>query len=369
MVQSGRPREVGSASFLGGLHVVSAVAPFSSGDHAVSPQAGAAETPVISETFTGANVATPSSWVEPTAPKAYTNGACLTAGTATGQSTAADPRLCKPRCGLSGRGRLTSDRNPTQPSGRGHDEVERPGLERPRRHLRELSMGRRQRGRARLRPGRRESLESGGASGHRTAGRRPRLRLGACRRRPGSGLRVPRGRSRRLRERFQPPRGRLGLYRSLVGNGPDPPSGRRAGPGQRGRRLLRPEQLGRRRRFPGAPWEHSGRIRGACRGGHQHHEQPGQHDRQRLHRCQRPQRGLRSGLEADRRLTGELHRRAADRGERRRCEWPVPQRLGEPFNRRPLSVGLRLDRVDRLRRRQQRDLERRREHPAAGARR
>ena len=53
------------------------------------------------------------------------------------------------------------------------------------------------------------------------------------------------------------PSGRLGLYRSLMGNGPDPPSGRRAGPGQRGRRLLRPEQLGRRRRFPGAPWEHS----------------------------------------------------------------------------------------------------------------
>ena len=48
----------------------------------VSPRVGAAETPVISETFTGANVATPSSWVEPTAPKAYTNVACLTAGTA-----------------------------------------------------------------------------------------------------------------------------------------------------------------------------------------------------------------------------------------------------------------------------------------------
>ena len=283
-----------------------------------------------------------------------------------GQSTTADPRLCEPRCGPGGRRCPTSDRSPTQPSGRGHDDVERPGLEWPRRHLRELSMGRQRRGRDRFRPGRRESLESGGANGHRTAGGWPRLRLGHAR--PGSGVWVPRGGSRRLRELFQPPRGRLGLYRPLMGHGPDSPSGRRAGPGQRGRRLLPPEQLGRRRRFPVAPWEHPGRVRGARRSGHQHHERPGQYDRQRVYRCQRPQRRLRSGLDADRRLTAALHRRAPDRGERRHSGRPVPQRLGQPFHRCPLSVGLRLDRVDRLQRRQPRGLERRGEHPAAGAR-
>ncbi len=56
----------------------------------VAPHAGATETPVIAETFENANVAAPSSWVEPAAPSPYTNGACLTAGTATSQQPIPD---------------------------------------------------------------------------------------------------------------------------------------------------------------------------------------------------------------------------------------------------------------------------------------
>ena len=141
-----------------------------------------------------------------------------------------------------------------------------------------------------------------------------------------------------------PSRERLGLYRPLMGHGPDSRSGRRAGPGQRGRRLLPAEQLGRRRRFRIAPWEHPGRVPGARGSGHQHHEQPGRYDRQ----WRSPGVSVPSGDYgvAWTPIGGsptELHRRAPDRGERQHSEWPVPERLGQPFHRRPLSVGLRLD--------------------------
>ncbi len=71
-----------------------------------SPQAGAAETPVISETFSGANVAAPSSWVEPAAPSPYTNGACLTAGTAAASQQQPIPGCANPAVDSPGAGVL-----------------------------------------------------------------------------------------------------------------------------------------------------------------------------------------------------------------------------------------------------------------------
>ena len=52
--------------------------------------AGAAGTPVISETFQNANVASPTSWVTPAAPSPETNLACLTAGSNTTQTPIRD---------------------------------------------------------------------------------------------------------------------------------------------------------------------------------------------------------------------------------------------------------------------------------------
>ena len=71
-----------------------------------SPPVGASETPLISETFTGANVATPSSWVEPTAPKGYTNAACLTAGTAAASRQQPIPGCANPAVDPAGAGVL-----------------------------------------------------------------------------------------------------------------------------------------------------------------------------------------------------------------------------------------------------------------------
>ena len=102
-----------------------------------------------------------------------------------GQSTAADPRLCKPRCGLSGRRHLPSDPNPRQPSGRGRGEVEtsrpRAASTPPSRVINEAATT----GTGSVSSWPPRIPQSGGANGHRTAGRRPRLRLGACRRHPG----------------------------------------------------------------------------------------------------------------------------------------------------------------------------------------
>ncbi len=251
----------------------------------VSPQAGAAETPVISETFTGANVATPSSWVEPTAPSAYTNGACLTAGTAAASPQQPIPGCANPAVDSAGAGasRLTGAQHNQEggvmtkssvPASSGLDatfESYQWGGDNGATGSASSWPPRIPRIRRRQQSSDSREAPSAYASGHAVGAQG--LAYGYL----GVGLDV-------LRELFEPRRGRLGLYRSLVGHGPDPRSGRRAGPGQRGRRLLRPEQLGRRRRFPGAPWEHSGRVRGARRSGHQHHEQPRQHDRQRLHR-------------------------------------------------------------------------------------
>ena len=72
----------------------------------VSPQVGAAETPVISETFTGADVATPSSWVEPAAPSGYTNAACLTAATAAASQQQPIPGCANPAVDPAGAGVL-----------------------------------------------------------------------------------------------------------------------------------------------------------------------------------------------------------------------------------------------------------------------
>lgn len=73
--------------------VAVAAAPLAATAIAVLPSgtpAGAAGTPVISETFVNSNVATPSSWVTPPAPNPETNLACLTAGDNTTQTPIPD---------------------------------------------------------------------------------------------------------------------------------------------------------------------------------------------------------------------------------------------------------------------------------------
>ncbi len=52
--------------------------------------AGAAETPVITETFANADVSSPGSWVTPPGPEGAPNSACLTAGTDTTQAPIPD---------------------------------------------------------------------------------------------------------------------------------------------------------------------------------------------------------------------------------------------------------------------------------------
>ena len=73
--------------------VAVAAAPLAATAVAVLPSgtpAGAAGTPVISETFQNSNVAAPSSWVTPPAPDPETNLACLTAGDNTAQTPIPD---------------------------------------------------------------------------------------------------------------------------------------------------------------------------------------------------------------------------------------------------------------------------------------
>ena len=255
------------------------------------------------------------------------------------------------------------DPSPRQPRGRGHD-VERPGLsgldatfesdqwggngadgigfvlaaENPRTRRRQ------------------RSSDSRGC---------PRLRLGHAAGTQGS----PTGTSGWVStstELFEPRRGRLGLYRPLMGHGQNPVRSS-SGPGQRGRRLLPPEQLGRGRRSRSS-WS-MGRVRGARRSRHQHPSGPVNMTATGFTGVSVPM-GITEWPGRRSRLSGGLHRRAptvANGGipvRRVTCT----QRLGQPFHRRPLSVRLRLGRVDRRRRRRPRDLERRRQHPAAGAR-
>ena len=257
MVRSRGPTGVGSTRVLGGVRVVGAVAPHCSGDCACQPagrRCGDARD--LRDVHRGERRSTVfvgrAGRTEPVHQRRLSDRRHRR-----GQSTAAGPRLCEPRRGPGGRRSPAPDRSRRQPRGRGHD-VERPGLEWPRRHLRELSMGRQRCGRDRLRPGRRGSLESGGADGHRTAGGCPRLRLGACGRPRRAWLTGTSGSvstsTGTIRTRIEDG---SGCTDPSWGTGAECRSGRRAGPGQRGRRLLRPEQLGRRRRFPVAPRGHS----------------------------------------------------------------------------------------------------------------